>query len=570
MLDLEKYSCLGAALEAAVETFAEETCLIEADREKEKERITYRQFGERGAALASALEEEGFAPGTRVGIVLTNQSKWLLSAYAVLYAGGVLVPIDWMLTPDEQWELLAHSGAQILVTEYALWQRLAKAPARAGAVSLRFALVSEAPEGADLSGARRWEEFCGRGAPALVPRERGDLASIGYSSGTGGRPKGCMLTHGNYLAQCVALTRLYPFWPGLRYLSILPTSHAIDFMVGFIGPFTCGATVVHLRTLRPEYFRDAFTRYHIGYVSVVPLVLKNLRAALEARFRELPRGRRRLFDLLRWINRALTRSQPRLGLSRRLLRQVHDALGGQLRAIIVGGAFSEPETLQFFYDLGIPVANGYGQTEACTAVAVNDLKPFRADTVGKPLRGIEVRIANPDSDGVGEIEVRGKTVMAGYLDDPELTRETIVDGWLRTGDLGRFDPSGHLQLFGRRKNMIVSPEGLNIYPENVEGAFTDLPVEEFAVFAANYIWPERTMVGERLVLVLRLKKDQVFDDRLRREIGARNSKLKSYQRVEGVVLTEQDFPLTTGRRLKRHLLKERLAALDRGRAILPL
>jgi long-chain acyl-CoA synthetase len=279
---------------------------------------------------------------------------------------------------------------------------------------------------------------------------------------------------------------------------------------------------------------------------------------LEARFRELPRGRRRLFDLLRWINRALTRSQPRLGLSRRLLRQVHDALGGQLRAIIVGGAFSEPETLQFFYDLGIPVANGYGQTEACTAVAVNDLKPFRADTVGKPLRGIEVRIANPDSDGVGEIEVRGKTVMAGYLDDPELTRETIVDGWLRTGDLGRFDPSGHLQLFGRRKNMIVSPEGLNIYPENVEGAFTDLPVEEFAVFAANYIWPERTMVGERLVLVLRLKKDQVFDDRLRREIGARNSKLKSYQRVEGVVLTEQDFPLTTGRRLKRHLLKERL------------
>src|SRR5206468_3759696 len=245
-------------------------------------------------------------------------------------------------------------------------------------------------------------------------------------------------------------------------------NHAIDFMVGFFGPFTCGATVVHLRTLRPEHVREAFPKYKITYVSLVPLVLKNLQKGLQARFESLPPGQRKIFNVLVGINKMLTKSRPRLGVSRRLLRQVHEAFGGELRAIIVGGAFAEPQTLQFFYDLGIPVANGYGLTEAGTAITVNDLKPFRADTVGKPLRGMEVRILNADRDGVGEVAVRSKTVMAGYLNDPELTAETIVDGWLMTGDLGKLDRHGHLQLSGRKKNMIVPEEGKNIYPEDTE------------------------------------------------------------------------------------------------------
>src|SRR6202022_818437 len=309
---------------------------------------------------------------------------------------------------------------------------------------------------------------------------------------------------------CIALTSLYPFAPGMRYLSILPTNHAIDFMVGFFGPFICGAAVVHLRTLRPEYVREAFVKYKITYVSLVPLVLKNLQKGLQARLDALASGKRKMFDALVAVNKVLTKRRPHLGLSRRLLKQVHEAFGGKLRAIIVGGAFTEPETLQFFYDLGIPVANGYGLTEAGTAVTVNDLKPFRADTVGKPLPGMEVRIVDPDAEGIGEVAVRSKTVMSGYLNEPELTAETIVDGWLMTGDLGRFDPAGHLQLFGRKKNMIVTEEGKNIYPEDIESVFEGLAVKEFCVFAANYVWPERSMVGEQLVLVVHLEPGQTL------------------------------------------------------------
>ena len=575
MLDLSKYQSIGAALKDAVEVFANEVCLIEADREREIHRLKYRQFRDAAMLVAKALQDSGFATGDRAAIIMTNQSKWLIAAYAIFYSGGVLVPLDYKLTADEQWQLLKHSGARVLVTEYPIWRQLSAASGRAAADGLRTVLVTEAPANADLSGALRWEAVSGgvegaSGIPEFHARTRDDLATIVYSSGTGGRPKGCMMTHENYLEQCVALTSLYPFAPGMRYLSILPTNHAIDFMVGFFGPFICGAAVVHLRTLRPEYVREAFIKYKITYVSLVPLVLKNLQKGLQARFEALSPGKRRIFDALVAVNKALTRSRLRLGLSRRLLNQVHAAFGGELQAIIVGGAFTEPQTLQFFYDLGIPVANGYGLTEAGTAITVNDLKPFRADTVGKPLPGMEVRVVNADGAGIGEVTVRSKTVMRGYLDEPELTADAIVDGWLMTGDLGRFDSSGHLQLFGRKKNMIVTEEGKNIYPEDVESVFESLAVKEFCVMAANYIWPAKTMVGEQLILVIHLEAGQTFTGELRAELTARNNRLLNYKRVRGVVVVEEDFPRTASMKIKRNVLAEKLSKLERSRVVVEL
>jgi long-chain acyl-CoA synthetase len=567
MLDLSNFSSIGEALREALETYAPEVCLIESDRNEEKVLLTYLDFKARALPLAKWLQASGFRAGDRAAIIMTNQSKWLISAYAIFHGGGTLVPLDYKLKPEEQWQLLKHSDSSVLITEYPIWRQLSVSPGRGAATNIKTVLVTEAPVDADLSGALPWEAAHGKGKLEFVPRTRQDLACIVYSSGTGGSPKGCMMTHENYLEQCVALTSLYPFWPGVRYLSILPTNHAIDFMVGFFGPFTCGATVVHLRTLRPEYVREAFVKYQITYVSLVPLVLKNLQKGLHARFDELPPSKRRALDVLRNLNKALTKSQPLLPLSRLLLKDVHTSFGGKLRAIIVGGAFTEPQTLQFFYDLGIPVANGYGLTEAGTAVTVNDLKPFRSDTVGKPLPGMEVQVRNADAEGIGQVCVRSKTVMAGYLNDPEMTAQTIVDGWLQTGDMGRFDRTGHLQLFGRRKNMIVTEEGKNVYAEDVESAFEGLPVKEFCVFATNYIWPSRSMVGEKLLLVVNLGPGQTFTDELKREIIARNNRLTNYKRVHGIVVHTEDFPLTASLKIVRPRLAEQLGKLDRNAVI---
>src|SRR5580698_5951120 len=552
MLDLSQYASLGAALKDALDRWRNETCLIEADRDREKVRLTYSDFKDLAQPLCRALEDADFKPGDRAAIIMTNQSKWLISAYSIFFCGGVLVPLDYKLTAAEHLQLLAHSKARFLIVEYYLWRAISQAPEFAK-LTTEIVLVSEAPAGADLHGAYRWEEFRRKGEPQFVARRREDTACIVYSSGTGGRPKGCVLTHDSYLEQCAALTAWYPFWPGVRYLSILPTNHAIDFMVGFIGPFVCGACVVHLRTLRPEFVRDAFVRYRITYVSLVPMVLKNLERGLRAKFDELKPRKRWMLDRLVGLNKMLTRGRPRVALSRRLLPQVHKAFGGELLALIVGGAFTDPSTLQFFYDLGIPVTCGYGLTEACTAVTLNDLKPFRADTVGKPLPGTEVRVLNPDADGIGEVAVRSRAVMSHYLDDPEQTAQTIVEGWLLTGDQGHFDADGrgHLHLVGRKKNMIVTAGGKNIYPEDIEGVFDGLAVKEFCVFAANYLWPQKTLGNETLVLVIRLEPNQQFDEALREEMVARNRRLADYKRVGGYLVWEKDFPRTASMKIKR-------------------
>jgi long-chain acyl-CoA synthetase len=564
MLDLQKYSCLGAALRDALNRFAGETCLIEADRDREKTRLAYSDFKEISLPLARALEDADFDAGDRAAILMTNQSKWLISAYAIFYSGGVLVPLDYKLTPAEQLQLMEHSKAKVLVVEYHLWRAIMQSP-EFNQIKTKLVLVTEAPLGADLAGGFRWEDFKRKGAPDFVMRQRQDVACIVYSSGTGGRPKGCVLTHENYLEQCRALTAWYPFWPGVRYLSILPTNHAIDFMVGFIGPFVCGACVVHLRTLRPEFVRDAFVRYRITYVSLVPMIVKNLERGLRAKFDELPSWKRAILNRLISLNKLLTRRRARVRVSRMLLPQVHRAFGGELLALITGGAFMEPSSMQFFYDLGIPVVNGYGLTEAGTALTLNDLKPFRADTVGKPLPGVELRVLSPNAEGIGEIAARSKTVMSQYLDDAELTLETIVEGWLLTGDLGRFDQYGHLQLFGRKKNMIVTEGGKNIYPEDIETVFDGLPVKEYCVFAANYLWPLKEPGRETLVMALRLEQNQRFDSALLQEIVNRNRRLPDFKRVGEYFIWERDFPRTASMKVKRQQLAEEVRkTVDRG------
>ena len=240
---------------------------------------------------------------------MTNQSKWLISAYAIFLLRRRAGSARLQASAGEHLQLLAHSKAKVLVVEYHLWRAIMQSP-DFHSIGTKIVLVTEAPLGADLAGAFRWEDFKRKGAPDFVMRQRDDVACIVYSSGTGGRPKGCVLTHENYLEQCRSLTAWYPFWPGVRYLSILPTNHAIDFMVGFIGPFVCGACVVHLRTLRPEFVRDAFVRYRITYVALVPMILKNLERGLRAKFDELPSWKRSLLNSMIAINRPAHPATP--------------------------------------------------------------------------------------------------------------------------------------------------------------------------------------------------------------------------------------------------------------------
>jgi long-chain acyl-CoA synthetase len=377
-----------------------------------------------------------------------------------------------------------------------------------------------------------------------------------------------MLTHANYLAQAQVLGEMFPITPEDRYFSIIPSNHAIDFMCGYFLSLQFGAAVVHQRTLRPEFIAATMKTYGISHMAVVPLLLKAIEGRIREKLAGLPSWKRLIFSLLKGINAFLTRKRPNPRLSRTLLTSIHEPFGGKIRLLFAGGAFVDPSTAQFLYDLGIPVLIGYGLTEAGTVLTVNDGNPYRSDSVGKPIRSVSLEIRDPNAAGVGEVWVKGPTVMKGYLDDPELTAETIVGGWLRTGDLGTLDPDGHLTLVGRVKNMIVTEGGKNVYPEDVEVAFNDLAgAYEHSVYAANYIWPTKTLTGERLILVLR-PKDPGNVDALIPPIRERNGKLADYKRLSGYVIWEREFPRTASLKLKRDLLaKELRESLDRSIAL---
>lgn len=550
MISVERYQSLGQALEDALVQYKTNSALIEMERHRERVRMTYREFKEYAHTLAAYLQLQRITAESRVAIMMSNQSKWLLAAYASLYRGAVLVPIDYKLTPTEQLALLAHSRAEFLFTEYSVWKKLPPLPDKL------HVLISDCPESETLVHEKRWDVASAvTPPPQRVTRKRSDVACIVYSSGTGGRPKGCMLSHGNYLEQFAALSTCYPLKETDRFFSVLPTNHAIDFMCGFVGPLLSGATIVHQRVLRPEFLLDTMQRTGITHMAVVPLLLEGFERAIQERLKKVSPLKRRVFGGLSVLNHLLTRNRPRYFISRTLFAPIHNALGGRLRYVFCGGAMVNPKHAEFFYNLGIPVVIGYGLTEACTVVTLNDLKPFRADSVGCPLPGIEVRIAQPDTNGVGEVQIQGPIVMVGYLDDPGQTAEVFEDGWLRTGDQGRMDAAGHLHLVGRSKNMIVTSGGKNVYPEDIESVFEELPCKEFVVMASNYVWPTTKLGKDCLLGVVRLQEDSsLFAEALR----VKNLLLPDYKRLRGLVVWKEDFPRTASLKLKRECLAEQM------------
>jgi long-chain acyl-CoA synthetase len=557
MLDLSRIACLGEALRDAVVMHKSRVALLEVDRHCEQAQLTYLQLWREAERIGAWLQAQGFRPGDRCALLMSNQSKWVITSFAVAWCGGVLIPIDYKLTAEEQARLIAHAQPNFVVTEHVIARDLKLAHSPAGP----RLLVTEAPAAAALVGAERFELAHGPSF-AYRARTREDVACIVYSSGTSGAPKGCLLTHDNYLEQAQALGRLFPMTIDDRYFSVLPTNHAIDFMCGTVIPFLFGAAVVHQRTLRAEFLAPTMQRYGVTHTALVPRILRTLRERIEEQLAERPRWQRRAIDGLAELNELATMRKPAPLLSRALLAPIHARFGGKLRMIFAGGAFVERELADFFYRLGIPVVIGYGLTEAGTVITVNDLSPYRADTVGKPLPGIELRLRDVNEDGIGEVCVRARSVMRGYLDAPELTAEAIREGVLRTGDLGMIDASGHLQLVGRAKNMIVTAGGKNVYPEDVENAFAAVDCEELCVLAEHALQPATRSApsarAERLVIVVRARKGQAWPPLLA-SLREANRNLAEHKRVSGYVVLEREFPRTASLKIRR----DQLAVLAR-------
>lgn len=557
ILHLNGFSSLQEALYSFLSSHDIRPALIEVDRDKEKKRFNYQQLNDEAKCFSMALRFQ--KDPARMGIIMSNQSKWIISAIGLFYAGGTLVPLDYKLTPEEQLKLIQHSEINVLVTEFPFWKRMKSADSD-GTLEKIHVFITEAPEKEVFVGQTyRWESLKHVSNDfVLIPSSRESIACIVYSSGTGGTPKGCMLTHNNYLTQAQSLSELYPINHDDTYFSFIPTNHAIDFMCGFLLPLFFGSKIVHQRTLRPEFFASTIQTYKITHMALVPLLLKTLEDKVRHRLNELPPLKKLLIQTLISINAYVTRNKPWYRFSRLLLAPIHKIFGGKLRQIFAGGAFVEASTAQFFYNLGIPVVIGYGLTEAGTVITVNDLKPFRANTVGKPLSITEIKINKPDSLGIGEVWVKGPTIMKRYFNADELTQEVFEEGWLKTGDLGKID-DGHLILLGRQKNMIVTSGGKNVYPEDIEISFDRIQgVDEYCILAKRLIWPTNDLTNDSMVLIIRPKENFKTSD-IFHEIRNRNLTLSDYKRVSETLLWGTPFSRTASMKIKRHQLANEIS-----------
>jgi long-chain acyl-CoA synthetase len=391
------------------------------------------------------------------------------------------------------------------------------------------------------------------------------IASILFTSGTTVSPKAVPLTHRNLISNATALLRVQPIHPSDEMLSVLPIHHAFEFTGGFLVPMVCGATVTYVEQLKGAAILGAMQATGTTIMLAVPRLLKMFHDSIENGVAAKMLPVRLLFRLLGKLS---DWSRHRLG--RRLFGSVHQQFGGHIRMLVSGGSSLDPQLFRSFSRMGFPVYEGYGLTETSPVLTVNPPGGAKLGSVGPPLPNIELDVRNKNNDGVGEIWARGPSVMAGYLDNTESTDEIITDGWIHTGDLGWADGQGYIFLTGRSKDLIVTPAGKNVYPDEVETRYKDVPyVKEFCVFGL----PIEVGLGDAVhavAVVDEAKAPELDRSSIEREIRgaveAISAELPSHQRVSALHLWYRELPKTSTLKARRGVIREMVVSGSGGGA----
>ncbi|MHB8209867.1 MAG: AMP-dependent synthetase/ligase [Acidithiobacillus sp.] len=467
--------------------------------------MTAAAFAGHVRARARGLLHLGVRRGERVILMAPNSLDWAIMDFAILSVGAITVPLYPTFSPREIHYVLGDSGAGLMLLEGAgEWHRMG---GEGWGVPGDRILLRDAAA-AQNAGLRHWAALESDGAAIpdtrleehLAALQRQQTATIVYTSGTTGWPKGVMLSHGNILSNIEGFVPLVPLHAGQRLLSILPLSHVFERGTGHFGAYLLGLEIAYAE--RPDTVLRDMEASHPDIMIAVPrvfqLLYNRVRRGIEDRPGLLGRFLRRGAGIdpegrpaARW-QRSITR--------RLLVSNLRKKLGGRLRFFVSGGAPLDAEIARFFIELGLPVIEGYGMTEASPVIAANPLEAIRPGTVGQFLPNLEGRIAAD-----GEILVRGPSVMLGYWNNESATRETLVDGWLHTGDVGSLDPDGYLHISDRKKDLIVNSAGENIPPQKIElRLMAQALIDQAVVFGDRIpylmalIFPNQELLKERV------------------------------------------------------------------------
>jgi long-chain acyl-CoA synthetase len=526
----------------AVERYGDRPALALSGEDGDEVAWSYRELARRSRIAAWRLRAAGLEPGDRI-LTWSPATPELPAAYfGAMRAGLVIVPLDLRMAPDAVERVARRAAAKRLILGTG---RDAPEPAEAGLDDVATTLLDALTAEPDDTFPADWE----RQLAAWRRPEPADVVELVFTSGTTGTPKGVILAHDNVLASVGAMHRVIPPFEH-RVVSLLPLSHLLEQAVALFYALDVGASIRYIRSRNPRVIFEAIRDHRTTSMVVVPQVLELFWTAIE---REVERsGRAAAFSRLRRLARRLPYALRRL-----IFRRVHARLGGGLRLFVSSGAFLPPALQQAWEDLGVVVIQGYGATETgfgtCTTREDHGL-----GTVGRPVPPVEMRLAAD-----GEIQFRGPTLFKGYWNDTDATAASFTaDGWYRTGDIGRLDDAGRLVLMGRTKDIIVLPNGLNVYPEDVENALRTAGVRDAVIVEAK--------PGRIEAVVLRERDDAPgagadTDADGRSAIGAAvkaaNASLAVHQRVAGFrIWPDDDFPRTHTLKVKRDEIRSWVGA----------
>ena len=496
--------------------------------------VSYRMLRLRSISTAARLQALGLEPGDRVLLSGANHPDWAVAYFGILRAGLVAVPLDPGLEPVQVQTILASCDAKAAILDVA--------------AADRFGLdivVASMPEVTAPAADAVLE------APPVGPD---DLASILYTSGTTGHPKGVMLSHRNFCALIASVSGVFSLDETDRLLSVLPLHHAFEFACGLLLPLSRGARIIYLDVIDGDRLSYGLQQGRVTCMVGVPALWQ----LLDRRIRSQVKAKGRLFELAfergleanRWLG-----DTTGLDLGKLMFGSVHSRLGGNIRLLISGGAALPGDTQKLFGGLGLHLSEGYGLTEASPVLTVSQAGPGRkTGHVGKPLPGIEIKINGQDEAGVGEVWARGPNVMQGYFGNEAATQATVdAEGWLHTGDMGRLDHRGRLFLVGRAKEVVVTASGENVYLDDVENLIGAIPgVEEYALVGLA-----DPRGGERLGMLAR-PQPGVSASEARSVLQEALATLSASQRPSVIHLVDAPLPRTATRKVQRKAARETL------------
>lgn len=509
--------------------YAEKTAFMFA-KGKEEQEVSYKKFTDDIDSLAAYFKSSGLR-NEKIALYGENSYEWIVTYFAAIVSGNIIVPIDKEITGPEVLNLVNDCEAKVFIYSSAKAKVIDKVKDEMKTVS-EFIQI---PEMEDIF--KKGSEILEKGEVDVlgIAQDTEKMCALIYTSGTTGNPKGVMLCQRNLMYCMVNSCRNLLEPPNT--VVVLPLNHTFGMMAGILCQVYAGyktyinnnlkSVLKDINTLKPQH------------ISVVPLFADTFYKGIWKNAKKS--GKDKILKVLIKVSNGLRKAG--IDLRRVFFKSVIDAFGGNLEMLIVGGAPLDLKVAKGFEDLGITVIAGYGITECSPIISTDRNRDYKFGGAGLPIPGVEVKIDNPDEKGEGEILVKGPIVMLGYYKNPEATAEVFEGDWFRTGDYGRIDEEGFIFITGRKKNIIITPNGKNVYPEEIEAVIQKVEgVTEVLVFGADDV-----ICAEIYTETPEEK------DRIKKDVQALNKELASYKQIQKVVFRDTEFEKTTTKKIKRFL-----------------